>query len=104
VLFSGAPSLQQQPCLPTPPYKPVRTSPEQIQENIDMLMQNTSIQANWKEILNFLHLGGISLLLKVIAYAYEWNYSGRLVSIIVTSLDILILAYLLKINIKIELH
>lgn len=38
-----------------------------------------SFRAGWPPVDELMRLGGITLLLQVIAFAYEWNYSGRLV-------------------------
>ncbi|KAJ8975908.1 hypothetical protein NQ317_007751 [Molorchus minor] len=65
------------PLPPQPSYKACKSSPEEIQQQIDMLFQNMPFRSHWAPIDQLLKLGGITLLLKIIAFAYEWNYSGR---------------------------
>ncbi|XP_028028300.1 protein mahjong isoform X1 [Bombyx mandarina] len=58
-----------------PPYKASKSSPEEIQEQIELL-QSVS-WSRWAPVDELLDLGGVSLLLKVVGYAYEWNFNGR---------------------------
>ncbi|CAB0012642.1 unnamed protein product [Nesidiocoris tenuis] len=60
-----------------PSYKACRSSPEQVREQINTLLEFMSFKASWAPVDEFLRLGGINLLLTVIAFAYDWNYSGR---------------------------
>ncbi|XP_022253323.1 DDB1- and CUL4-associated factor 1-like [Limulus polyphemus] len=60
-----------------PPYKAARFSSEAIQENIDALMELMPLRMRWQPVDELLRLGGIPLLLQLIAMSYEWNYSGR---------------------------
>lgn len=55
-------------------YKP---SSEEVQEQIETLFELMSFRAHWPPVDQLLKLGGITLLLQIIAFAYEWNYSGR---------------------------
>lgn len=55
-------------------YKP---SPEEVQEQIETLFELMPFRAHWPPVDQLLKLGGITLLLQIIAFAYEWNYSGR---------------------------
>lgn len=55
-------------------YKP---RPEEVQEQIETLFELMSFRAHWPPVDQLLKLGGITLLLQIIAFAYEWNYSGR---------------------------
>lgn len=73
------PNERPAPLLPVQPaYKACKSSgPEEIQQQIDMLFQNMPYRSHWAPIDHLLKLGGITLLLKIIAFAYEWNYSGR---------------------------
>jgi HIV-1 Vpr-binding protein len=50
---------------------------EEIREYINALLEYMSFRAQWPPVDNFLRLGGVTLLLQIIAFAYEWNYSGR---------------------------
>ncbi|EFA04458.2 Protein mahjong-like Protein [Tribolium castaneum] len=67
-----------QPPLPAQPsYKPYKSSPEEVQQNVETLLQYMPFRCHWTPVDQLLKLGGITLLLKIIAFAYEWNYSGR---------------------------
>lgn len=52
-------------------------------------------RAHWPPVDQLLKLGGITLLLKIIAFAYEWNYSGRYIISVFYKLLFLHLVYLL---------
>lgn len=60
-----------------PSYKATKSTPEEIQEQVETLLELMSFRANWPPVDELLRLGGVTLLLQVIAFAYEWNYSGR---------------------------
>ncbi|KAG8321338.1 hypothetical protein J6590_048683 [Homalodisca vitripennis] len=60
-----------------PSYKAFKSSPEDVQEQINTLLELMSFRAQWTPVDELMRLGGITLLLQVIAFAYEWNYSGR---------------------------
>lgn len=60
-----------------PSYKASKSTPEEVQEQVETLLQLMSFRASWAPVDGLLHLGGVTLLLQVIAFAYEWNYSGR---------------------------
>lgn len=64
--------ITTQPSIKT--YKP---RPEEVQEQIEKLFELMSFRAHWPPVDQLLKLGGITLLLQIIAFAYEWNYSGR---------------------------
>ncbi|XP_075168895.1 lisH and WD40 domain-containing protein mahjong isoform X2 [Haematobia irritans] len=57
--------------------KATKTTMEQINEQIRNLQENTSVRAHWAPVDQLLKLGGITLLLKIIAFSYDWNNSGR---------------------------
>ncbi|CAG9864733.1 unnamed protein product [Phyllotreta striolata] len=70
----------EKPAVPVPvlpSYKACKSSPEEIQQQIEMLFQNMPYRSHWAPIDQLLKLGAVTLLLKIIAFAYEWNYSGR---------------------------
>lgn len=48
-------------------------------------------RSHWLPVEQLLKLGAITLLLKIIAYAYEWNYSGR-ADTVRSALDVLAIA------------
>lgn len=60
-----------------PSYKAYKSSPEEIEEQITSLLELMSFRACWQPVDELMRLGGITLLLQVIAFAYEWNFSGR---------------------------
>lgn len=41
------------------------------------LQEMSPVRMRWEPVDKILALNGIPLLLRVIAYSYEWNYSGR---------------------------
>lgn len=55
-------------------YKACKSSPEEIQQQVETLLQNMPLRGHWGPVDQLLKLGGITLLLKIIAFAYEWNY------------------------------
>ncbi|KAL1117022.1 hypothetical protein AAG570_004350 [Ranatra chinensis] len=60
-----------------PSYKACKSSQEEVCEQINVLLEYMSFRAQWPPVENLLRLGGVTLLLQIIAFAYEWNYSGR---------------------------
>ncbi|XP_050302636.1 protein mahjong isoform X2 [Anthonomus grandis grandis] len=69
------PSAPVMPVLP--PYKACKSSPEEIQQYIELLLEHMSFRSHWSPVDQLLKLGDINLLLQIIALAYEWNYGGR---------------------------
>lgn len=57
--------------------KAAKSTVEQINEQIRTLQENTSVRAHWAPVDQLLKLGGITLLLKIIAFSYDWNNGGR---------------------------
>jgi HIV-1 Vpr-binding protein len=53
-----------------------KSSPEIVREEINFL-QNMKFTSRWPPVNKFMELGGITMMLKIIAFTYEWNYSGR---------------------------
>ncbi|CAH0556965.1 unnamed protein product [Brassicogethes aeneus] len=74
-----------------PGYKACKSSPEEIQQQIETLLNSMPFKSHWAPVDQFLKLGGITLLLKVIAFAYEWNYGGR-AETVRSALDVLAIA------------
>ncbi|KAL1514105.1 hypothetical protein ABEB36_003422 [Hypothenemus hampei] len=68
-------SLPLVPALP--PYKACKSSPEEVQQNVELLLQHMPFRCHWAPVDHLLKLGDITMLLKIIAFAYEWNYGGR---------------------------
>ncbi|PSN42103.1 DDB1- and CUL4-associated factor 1 [Blattella germanica] len=62
---------------PTLPPAKVKSSPEEVQERVRQLLELMPFRSHWEPVDELLRLGGITLLLQIIAFAYEWNYSGR---------------------------
>lgn len=73
---------------PIPPFKAARYSFETIQENIELILEFMPVRMKWDPVDEFLKLGGVTLLLKLIAMSYEWNTSGR-ADTIRSALDVL---------------
>lgn len=44
---------------------------------VEILQELMSVRAVWPPVEELHRLGGITLLLQIIAFAREWNYSGR---------------------------
>jgi len=66
-------------------FQASKSSPEEVQEQVETLLELMSFRAHWQPADELLRLGGITMLLQVIAFAYEWNYSGRSVPMSVSS-------------------
>ncbi|KAK0076783.1 hypothetical protein PV325_004862 [Microctonus aethiopoides] len=64
-----------QPSLP--PYKACKLSSEEVQAKVEILQELMSVRAAWPPVEELYRLGGVTLLLQIIAFAREWNYSGR---------------------------
>lgn len=63
-------------CVPDlPPYKASRSTPEEIQAQIELLQ--SVAWTRWPAVDDLVDLGGISLLLKVVGLGYDWNFTGR---------------------------
>ncbi|XP_045782189.1 protein mahjong isoform X1 [Maniola jurtina] len=58
-----------------PPYKASKSTVEEIQEQIEIVQ--SAWWARWTPVDELLELGGVSLLLQVVGYAYDWNFNGR---------------------------
>lgn len=68
--------------------KAYKLRPEEVQEQIETLYQLLPFRSHWFPVDELLKHGGITLLLQIIAFAYEWNYSGR-AETVRSALDIL---------------
>lgn len=80
------------PVIPSQPsYKACKSSPEEVQQQLETLLQLMPFRAHWQPVDQLMKLGGITLLLKIIAFAYEWNYSGR-AETVRCALDVLAIA------------
>lgn len=55
----------------------VKSSPEEVQEQVRQLLDLMPFRSHWEPVDQLIRLGGITLLLQIIAFAYEWNYAGR---------------------------
>ncbi|GAB6021466.1 hypothetical protein CHUAL_004070 [Chamberlinius hualienensis] len=60
-----------------PRYIAAKFSPEVVQQNVETLLELLPPRAPWTPVDEFHRLSGITLLLQLIAIAYDWNYSGR---------------------------
>lgn len=48
-----------------------------IMEQATALQELLPIRMRWEPVEKILSLNGIPLMLRVIAYSYEWSFSGR---------------------------
>lgn len=58
-------------------FQACRGTPEEVQAQIETLLELMPFNAPWPPVDQLLHLGGITLLLQIIAFTYDWNFSGR---------------------------
>ncbi|XP_030375662.1 protein mahjong isoform X2 [Scaptodrosophila lebanonensis] len=50
---------------------------DQIHEQIRTLQEHTSVRARWEPVDQLMKLGGITMLLRIIAFSYDWVNTGR---------------------------
>ena len=62
---------------PKPNWIPYKLDQNQVTEQIDTLMGLMNYRSRWKPIDEFVKLGGISLLLKMIVKSYDWILVGK---------------------------
>uniref|UniRef100_T1GSN6 Uncharacterized protein n=1 Tax=Megaselia scalaris TaxID=36166 RepID=T1GSN6_MEGSC len=62
---------------PTGVVKAVKPNLEQVSEQVRTLQENLSAKVHWGPVDQLMKHSGISLLLKIIAFSYEWNNTGR---------------------------
>ncbi|CAH1785027.1 unnamed protein product [Owenia fusiformis] len=73
----------------TPPFKAAKFSSQTVQDNIELLLDNLPVRAHWKPVDDLLKLGGVKLLVQLIALTPEWNaYTGK-AETIRSALDVL---------------
>lgn len=58
-------------------YRAAKYTPEMISEQVRTLQEMLHYRARWEPVENILFLNLVTLLLRIIAYSYEWSYSGR---------------------------
>lgn len=58
-------------------FRAAKYTPEMISEQVRTLQEMLHYRARWDPVENILSLNLITLLLRIIAYSYEWSYSGR---------------------------
>ncbi|XP_046399943.1 DDB1- and CUL4-associated factor 1 [Ischnura elegans] len=75
--FSLVPSNSLHSQSAWPPYKAMKWSSEEVQARVTTLLELMPMRAHWAPVEELLRLGGVTLLLQIIAFTYEWNYSGR---------------------------
>ncbi len=57
-----------------------KNPPEVVQDNIELLLECLPLRMRWDAISQFNKLGGISLLLQLVAMAADWTpYTGKYV-------------------------
>ncbi|KAI1277988.1 Protein mahjong [Halotydeus destructor] len=72
-------------------YKAFRPTPEQILECVENLLELMPLRFNWKPIDDFLKLGGVKMVITLVAASYDWNYTGK-ADTIRNVLDVLMMA------------
>lgn len=58
-------------------FQATKQTPEDISEQVRTLQELLPVRARWGPVETILYLNVIPLLLRIIAYSYDWNYSGR---------------------------
>lgn len=58
-------------------FRAIKYTPELVSEHVRSLQEMLHYKANWAPVDNILYLKLVTLLLRIIAYSYEWSYSGR---------------------------
>lgn len=58
-------------------FRAPKCTPEVLSEQVRTLQELLPYRARWEPVENIMFLNLIPLLLRIIAYSYEWNYSGR---------------------------
>ncbi|XP_055695388.1 protein mahjong isoform X2 [Lutzomyia longipalpis] len=60
-----------------PQFRAPKCNPEVISDQVRMLQEMLPVRAHWAPVDKLLDYGGVTILLRIIALTYEWNYSGR---------------------------
>lgn len=63
--------------IPPMTFRAPKCTPEITSEQVRTLQEILPVKARWEPVEKILNLQIIPLLLRIIAYSYEWNYSGR---------------------------
>lgn len=58
-------------------FRASKCTPETISEQVRTLQELLPVRARWEPVEKVLFLNIIPLLLRIIAYSYEWSYIGR---------------------------
>lgn len=58
-------------------FQAPKFSLEMIMEQATALQELLPIRMQWEPVEKILNLNGVPLILRIIAYSYEWIYSGR---------------------------
>lgn len=60
-----------------PHYKAARYTAETITEYVENLLELMPLRINWKPVDEFIKLGGVKLLVSLIAVSFDWIYTGK---------------------------
>lgn len=60
-----------------PPYKALRFSYDIVMDHVESLLELMPIRINWKPVDELLKLQGVKLLLQLIAFSFDWNFTGK---------------------------
>ena len=69
--------LGDSPQPPHPTCKPYRLEQDQVTEHLSTLLQLMNYRGRWEPVDRFIKLGGIQLMVQVVALSYDWTFSGR---------------------------
>lgn len=72
-----------------PSYKAAHYSNEAVTDYIESLLEWMPLRINWKPVDELLKLGGVKLLISLIAHSMDWNYTGK-GETIKSALDVLV--------------
>ena len=72
-----------------PGYKATECPIDVIEENLELLLECMPLRMRWEPVANIVKLGGVKLLMRLVAMAADWNnYSGK-AETIRSALDVL---------------
>lgn len=75
-LFLKVQQLQSNSEMPT--FKVCKATPESVAEQIETVLELLPFKSKWEPVDKLYDYGAITLLLRVIMFASEWNYPGRI--------------------------
>jgi hypothetical protein len=64
-------------CLPLDFYFQIKLSPEEVQEQFQQLLELMPFCSHWEPVTQLKCLGGITSLLQIVIFAYDWFHATR---------------------------